>query len=297
MGMRSGASALLVAMLAACGGGGGGGSSNSGGDSTQAPSSGVSHTNPLNLAPPPQFSTSARAVTYDDCFPAFDDVEVGDVVVSKVETYVPDTGGIYTGNQTVTVTAVAPDTFNGHAAVRVTTDSPPYLRSDNVMEYGGDRVALYLDGGSANKSLIQYLNNEAGTRVNVKNFSNELSVIGILPAAGTGVALALGDFANSSYTQTYTSALLSDYSRTYAVAEKTRFIGVEENVQVEAGTFDYACVFRYEQTDVANGQTAVYDYYTHKWSTLKVLVHNSVMRPLVTEVVSNSAIDRRKPAP
>lgn len=297
-GMRFGASALLAATLSACGGGGGGASSSGG--STQAPSSGASFTNPLQLKPSPQFSTSARAVTYDDCFPAFDDVLVGDVIRGKSETFTAE--GIVTVDQTDTVTAVTSETFDGRAAVRVTTNNPPYVGTDNILVLGVESTALYLHGGSVVLSSRRYRNDDpgpdgTGTRTKI---SNTPSAIGNLAAIRGASPFALGDFSTHAYSQKYESPYLPEYNYDAAVTEKVSFIGVEEGVTVEAGTFDYACVFRHEITSVINGQasTEVRDYYTHKWSTVKILSHNEAFpRPLVTQVVSNSALDRRKSAP
>ncbi|GAB3555062.1 hypothetical protein GCM10027343_43660 [Noviherbaspirillum agri] len=285
--------AFCVGVLAACGGG----SSSPKTDqqpSTGAPASGSSFTNPLELDPAPQFSTSSRAVTYDDCFPRFDDVELGDVVKSTVETYA-QSEGIGSVDQTETVTEMTRTTFNGRDALIVKTDNPPYLRSDNVMVLGVEATALILHGGSIATSRKNYLNDATGTRTLT---TNTPATMGDLSAGRSASPFLLGDAATHTYKMDYVNYLVPELNSSVDVAEKVTFIGVEEGTEVAAGKFDYTCVFRHELFSTINGKTvtSVQDYYTHKWSGVKALTYGAP-RPLVYQIVSNSAIARRKAAP
>lgn len=288
-------SGICVGVLTACGGG----SSSPKEDpqpSTGAPASGVSFTNPLELKPTPQFSTSARAVTYDDCFPRFDDVEVGDVVKSTVETY-SQSEGIGSIDQTETVTEMTRTTFNGRDAISVKTDNPPYLRSDNVMVLGVEATALILRGGNVATSRRSYLNDANGTRTLI---TNTPATIGDLSAARSVNPFVLGDSTTHTYAMDYVNYAAPDFNSKANITEKVTFIGVEEGTEVAAGKFEYTCVFRHELFSTINGETitSVQDYYTHKWSGVKALTFGAgYPRPLVYQLVSNSAMARRKPAP
>lgn len=287
--------ALCVSVLAACGGGSSSPKA-SPQPSTGAPASGSSFTNPLELKPSPRFSTSSRAVTYDDCFPRFDDVELGDVVKSTVETY-SQSEGIGSVEQTETVTEVTRTAFNGRDALSVKTDNPPYLRSDNVMVLGVEATALILRGGNMATSRRSYLNDATGTRTLI---TNTPVAIGDLSAARGATPFVLGDSTTHSFSMDYVNYLAPDFNSKADVTEKVTFIGVEEGTEVAAGKFDYTCVFRHEMFSTINGETitSVQDYYTHKWSGVKALTYGAgYPRPLEYRLVSNSAMARRKPAP
>jgi len=285
---------ICAGVLTACGGGSSSPKSSDPAPSTGAPASGSSFTNPLELKPAPQFSTSSRAVTYDDCFPRFDDVELGDVVKSTVETYSQSTG-IDSVNQTETVTEVTSTTFNGRSALNVKTDNPPYLRSDNVMVLGVEATALILRGGSLVTSRRNYLNDATGTRTLT---TNTPATMGDLSAGRSTTPFVLGDSTIHTYSMDYVNYPVPELNSRVDITEKVIFIGVEEGTEVAAGKFDYTCVFRHELFSTINGRTitSVQDYYTHKWSGVKALTYGAP-RPLVFQIVSNSAIARRKPAP
>lgn len=293
---RMAVNALCIAVLSACGGGG-----DSGGPATQLPDSGHSFTNPLNLSPAPQFSTSTRTVNYDDCFPKWDDIEVGDVVKSTVETYT-DAAGIGVIDQTETVTSVVQDTFADRDssvyrnALRVKTDNPPYLRSDNVMQFGVRTEALILRGGTVTLLREDYLNDADGTRMKTKNVPSK---IGDLAAAHIYTPFAMRDSVAHAYAMSFTNIWSPEFDHQADITEKIMFIGVEEGTEVPAGKFEYSCVFRREFKSVINGETItnVQDYYTTKWSGVKAITYSpDYPRPLLYKLVSNSAIERRKAA-
>lgn len=287
-------SAIFVAALSACGGGA---KEDTTSPEPQQPEPGSSFTNPLNLKPAPQFSTSSRAVTYDDCFPRFDDVVVGDVVKSKVETFGTTADSL---DQTETVTAVTPTSFNGRAGVSVSIDNPPYVDADNVMQYGVESKALYLRGGTLTTFVRYYLNDSVGT---YSSFTNTPIAIGDLSAGHDTAPFVLGESVTNRYSFSYVNNVASQFNRQGEISEKITFIGVEEGTEVLAGKFDYTCVFRREISSTINGQTIVnvQDYYTHKWSGVKELSFDmDSAEPEVYQlfqVVSNSAIERRKNTP
>ncbi|HJV76712.1 MAG TPA: hypothetical protein VJ654_21040 [Noviherbaspirillum sp.] len=282
------ASMMCIASLAACGGGE---NQTVREPATQAPVGEV-FTNPLELKPAPQFSTSGRAVVYDDCFPPYDDVKLGDVVKSTVETYSPATG-IGVIEQTETVKSIVSGTFEGRSTLSVTTDNPPYVSSDNVRQYGVEATALILKGGTVTTLKRVYRTDETDT---VSTTTNTPSAIGNLAASHIYTPFALRDSVEHKYLLTY-DALDPAFDHQVNVTEKITFIGVEEGTEVAAGKFDYTCVFRQEISSTVNGQTItnVQDFYTNKFSGVKALLFNEgYPRPLVYQLVSNSALDRRK---
>lgn len=288
--------AICVAALTACGG-----SSPQQADKqpTGAPASGSSFTNPLELKPAPQFSTSARLVAYDDCFPRFDDVELDDVVKGTAETF-SQSAGIGSVERTETVTNITRTSFNGRDAVSVTTDNPPYLRSDNVMVLGEEATALILRGSNLVTLRRSYLNDDMGTRTQI---TNTPATMGDLSAGRTTTPFVLGDSATNTFRMDYENRAAPNapvLNNSADVTEKVTFIGVEEGTEVAAGKFDYTCVFRHEVSSTVNGETitSVQDYYTHKWTGVKALTYGAgYPRPLVYQLVSNSAMARRKSQP
>lgn len=286
------ASIMCIATLAACGGGD---SQTVREPATQTPVGEV-FTNPLELKPAPQFSTSARKVVYDDCFPQYDDVRLGDVVKSTVENYSPATG-IGVIEQTETVKSIVPGTFEGRSALYVTTDNPPYVRSDNVLQFGVEATALILKGGTVTTLKREYLNDVKGTRTKTTTVP---SAIGNLAGAHIYTPFALRDSVQHTYSLSYANMLAPEFDHQIDITEKITFIGVEEGTEVPAGKFDYTCVFRRQISSTVNGQTItnVQDFYTNKLSGVKALIFSDgYPRPLVYQVVSNSAIARRKAAP
>lgn len=284
-------STMCIAGLAACGGGD---SQTVREPATQQPVGEV-FTNPLELKPAPQFSTSARTVVYDDCFPPYDDVKLGDVVKSTVESYLPTTGiGII--EQTETVTKIEPGTFEGRSGLYVTTDNPPYVRPDQLWENGVEATALILKGGTVTTSERIYLASDNKT---LSTITRTPSVIGNLAAAHIYTPFALRESIEHKYLLTY-DAIDPAFDRQVDITEKIMFIGVEEGTEVPAGKFEYSCVFRYQISSTVNGQTItnVHDFYTNKFSGVKAVFFNDgYPRPLLYQLVSNSAIARRKAVP
>lgn len=306
---RLAACAALLATLSACGGGsdnasrslatssdsGTAGSSNgisSGTSISNHGFSGSASANPLNLDPAPLFTPSARSVTYGDCFPKHDDVLVSDVATDRIETY-SSTTGISTVDQTNTVTSVAPASFNGRNGVSVTMDNPPHTGQDNSLLFGVESKQLLLQGMAFTTFTKNYLNDSTGTR---STFMSTPSSLGDLSAGHTLISYGLGDSVTNKFSTSYFDMLSPQFNTQVDITEKITFIGVEEGTTVAAGKFDYTCVFRRELTSTVNGQpyTSVEDVYSHKWSGVKtVSFGSSYPRPLVSQLVSSSALTRR----
>lgn len=250
--------------------------------------------NPLGLNPAPQFTPSGRSVYYDDCFPKYNDVIVGDVAVSNVETYSAVSKTISNYNTTATVKSVSPYSFNGAQGVSVITDIPSQRLPDLTLMYATETTTAFLKGSAMDLMSKTYMNDAFG----VRTITTATPIaLGDLSSGHTVIPFNIGDNVTNSASFKYENKSTPNYNSQGTYTEKITFIGVEENTLVQAGRFDYTCVFRREFTGPYG--TTVNDTYTHKWTPVVKMVHysSSYPRPLVYQVVSDTAIARRAAAP
>jgi hypothetical protein len=237
-------------------------------------------------------------VVYDDCFPQHNDVQVGDVAVGLNELYFGGAAGIVSLNQTVTIKSVAPYNFGGRTGVSVVLDTPPQLLPNNSLFYGTESTSAIMRGGRIDTLSQTYLNDAGGVRTIT---TVTPTAVGDISAGHTLIAYSLGDSVTNTASFTYVDVYSPSQNYQGNVTEKITFIGVEEGTQVIAGKFDYTCVFRHEITGTVNGQssTSVFDMYHHKWSAIVKTVEfsPSYPRPLIKQLVSDSAIVRRASTP
>ena len=251
--------------------------------------------NPTGLNPPPQFSTSARSVTYDDCFPRVDDVVAGDVSTNSQEQYYGPTIGIVASSITSTVTATTPWMYDSRPGVSVVVDIPPEALTVpfNAARSGAEIAVGYLRGSVIPQTGKSYPSRQVGFRT--IDTSTPIAV-GDLSAGHTSSPYALGDSVVNTSSSTFQNLDAPSQNSASTISEKISFIGVEENTAVPAGVFPYTCVFRHEASIVTNGKSgsSVYDTYTHRWGTAKTVVYSpTAPRPLVFKLISASDLTRR----
>lgn len=242
--------------------------------------------NPLKLSPAPAFTASSRSVTYDDCFPRHDDVQVGDTTVDRIEQYDSGTKQIETLQQTNTVTGVTPYAYGGRQGVLITGEHPEY--ND--------------DGTLASKLIFEDISLRGA--LHSWTSTNYVYVLGAPQKdyAFTNSPVELGDISNGnaaykpgdSTTTIYDAKTEPPFGppTTVRITEKRTFLGVEEGTKASGFTFPYACVFRIEISS-ENG-TFLSDRYHHKFGGVKTVVYDDhAPRPLVYEGISDTARERR----
>lgn len=289
----------LVMGLTSCGGDGDGdgGDASTASSSTEAgagsgneaPQTGNITTidnNPLKLSPAPVFTASSRSVTYDDCFPRHDDVQVGDIAVDGVEEFDSWTNQIETMHQTNTVTAVVPYSYAGRQGVLITDENPEHVSANgHYPKLVSEELSL--------RGARHWMKTTGFTTVSGNTVQNYTY---------THIPLELGDISNGNApykpgdSTTSTFDWISQHGNepptTVRVIEKLTFLGVEEGTTVAGFSFPYACVFRVEIK--SDRVTRIEDHYHHKYGGIKAVVYtDGGPKPLVNERLSDTARERR----
>lgn len=287
--------ALLVLGLAGCG---------SNGDDERTASSAVSGAgadtsasgnitsipnNPLNLSPAPVFAASSRSVTYDDCFPQHDDIQIGDRQVDRIEQYDSGRNEISSYTTTTIVTGVAPHTYAGRQGVLISTENP-------VHDEGGTLISnifseeLSLRGAQQTLSARQF-NYAAGSTFHNHTITETPVELGDIALGHETLPYKPGDSTVSIY-DTVTEGDVPGAGVKVRMTEKLTFLGVEEGTAVLGYTFPYTCVFRREYSSEFG--SGVSDYYVHKLGGAKTVEYDErAPRPLVHQMVSDTAVLRR----
>jgi hypothetical protein len=276
----------VATLLLACGGGGG--DASPAGDTVvnnSPPGTGLvrgpepSSNNTLKLTPAPTFKPSSLQVRYQDCFPAYNDMRVGDVLTFNTAN---------AGSMTQTTQEVANFQVNGRAASKVT------LRENAFLGWTGLKETIGLTQGAITKvEEVSYDFFGGASYTNTYNYTQ----LGDLSSGRTSTVYTPGDTATHKYARTRVaggSTTIDSFDEVWT------FLGVEENLSTPAGKFAYACVFRLAETAYGNGTVSPVvshsDYYfslkSHK-PLQRVRYATGSTQPLVDQLAADTGIQRR----
>ncbi|HEY8605857.1 MAG TPA: hypothetical protein VIM12_01925 [Noviherbaspirillum sp.] len=238
-----------------------------------------------SMAPRPVFIPGKREVTYDDCFPPHDNARQGDVVVSQLEIYDSRHARIVPYRTTSTVTDVSPFALGERFGIRTTSEVRAEVGYVHVASSSSEDARLrgtwillttmHLPGGTSTSARTRYL------PVHVGNLSTGHETTIYKP----------GQCIRNIYRvrhEVHNAASTKEDMLT----ETITFLGVEERSKVAGREFPYACVFR-QELHMNGSRSGVYDLYFHKYGALKTVEYDpAAPRPLVHELLQDTAADR-----